>query len=102
MADSLKEVPRIITRSTSVQHSPRFSSIYLLTRSIPPYGLSKMNHPKFDRVDDITDLTYLNEASVVHNLHMRYGSSSSTRAIRCSIKIDECAHTDRPGPFLLP
>jgi myosin protein heavy chain len=33
-----------------------------------------MNPPKFDRVEDIADLTFLNEASVVHNLRLRYGS----------------------------
>lgn len=38
--------------------------------------LSKMNPPKFDRVDDIADLTFLNEASVVHNLRLRYGSGA--------------------------
>jgi myosin protein heavy chain len=38
--------------------------------------LSKMNPPKFDRVEDIADLTYLNEASVVHNLRLRYGSGA--------------------------
>lgn len=35
-----------------------------------------MNPPKFDRVDDIADLTFLNEASVVHNLRLRYGSGA--------------------------
>lgn len=35
-----------------------------------------MNPPKFDRVDDIADLTYLNEASVVHNLRLRYLSGN--------------------------
>lgn len=40
------------------------------------YNLSKMNPPKFDRVDDIADLTFLNEASVVHNLRLRYGSGA--------------------------
>lgn len=35
-----------------------------------------MNPPKFDRVEDIADLTFLNEASVVHNLRLRYGSGS--------------------------
>jgi len=38
--------------------------------------LFKMNPPKFDRVEDIADLTFLNEASVVHNLRLRYGSGS--------------------------
>lgn len=45
-------------------------------RRLPLYALSKMNPPKFDRVDDIADLTFLNEASVVHNLRLRYGSGS--------------------------
>ncbi|KAJ9124435.1 hypothetical protein QFC24_003223 [Naganishia onofrii] len=43
-------------------------------RTLPSYTLSKMNPPKFDRVDDIADLTFLNEASVVHNLRLRYGA----------------------------
>ncbi|KIO32711.1 hypothetical protein M407DRAFT_66421 [Tulasnella calospora MUT 4182] len=45
-------------------------------RRIPLMMLSKMNPPKFDRVDDIADLTFLNEASVVHNLRLRYGSGA--------------------------
>ncbi|KAJ1677202.1 class II myosin, partial [Spiromyces aspiralis] len=32
----------------------------------------KVNPPKFDRVDDMADLGYLNEASVVHNLKQRF------------------------------
>jgi len=35
-----------------------------------------MNPPKFDRVEDIADLTFLNEASVVHNLRLRYYSGA--------------------------
>ena len=45
-------------------------------RRLPLYALSKMNPPKFDRVDDIADLTFLNEASVVHNLRLRFGSGA--------------------------
>jgi myosin protein heavy chain len=41
-------------------------------RIVPLELLNKMNPPKFDRVDDMADLTYLNEASVVHNLRLRY------------------------------
>lgn len=33
-----------------------------------------MNPPRFDKAADIADLTYLNEASVVHNLRIRYTS----------------------------
>ncbi|KAF9159040.1 hypothetical protein DFQ26_006988 [Actinomortierella ambigua] len=36
---------------------------------------SKMNPPKFDKVEDMADLTYLNEASVIHNLRLRYHSN---------------------------
>ncbi len=32
----------------------------------------KVNPAKFDKADDMAELTHLNEASVVHNLHMRY------------------------------
>ncbi|KAI9343887.1 myosin heavy chain [Zopfochytrium polystomum] len=35
----------------------------------------KMNPPKFDKAEDMADLTYLNEASVVHNLGRRYASN---------------------------
>lgn len=34
----------------------------------------KMNPPKFDKVEDMADLTCLNEASVLHNLKDRYYS----------------------------
>ncbi|GAA5979442.1 hypothetical protein JCM10908_002925 [Rhodotorula pacifica] len=34
--------------------------------------LTRVNPPNFDGAADIADLTYLNEASVVHNLRLRY------------------------------
>jgi len=34
-----------------------------------------MNPPKFDKVEDMADLTHLNEASVVNNLRLRYHSN---------------------------
>ncbi|MBW0481798.1 hypothetical protein O181_021513 [Austropuccinia psidii MF-1] len=43
-------------------------------RSIKFDLLEKMNPPKFDRVEDIGELTFLNEPSVVHNLRQRYES----------------------------
>lgn len=43
-------------------------------RNVPTDDLSKMNPPKFDKAGDIADLTFLNEASVVHNLRQRYFS----------------------------
>ncbi|KAL8792471.1 MAG: hypothetical protein Q9195_004927 [Heterodermia aff. obscurata] len=35
-------------------------------------NVDKVNPAKFDKTDDMAELTHLNEASVVHNLHMRY------------------------------
>ena len=34
--------------------------------------IQRMNPPKFDKVEDMADLTCLNEASVLHNLKDRY------------------------------
>ncbi|EZA50495.1 Myosin heavy chain, muscle [Ooceraea biroi] len=34
--------------------------------------LSQVNPPKFEKAEDMADLTYLNEASVLHNLKQRY------------------------------
>jgi len=36
--------------------------------------IQKMNPPKFDKVEDMAELTCLNEASVLHNLKERYYS----------------------------
>lgn len=35
-------------------------------------SVEKVNPPQFDKVSDMAELTYLNEASVVHNLSRRY------------------------------
>nr|prf non muscle myosin HC [Drosophila sp. (in: flies)] len=36
--------------------------------------IQKMNPPKFDKVEDMAELTSLNEASVLHNIKDRYYS----------------------------
>lgn len=55
-----------------------------------------MNPPKFDRVEDIADLTFLNEASVVHNLRLRYGSGaiyvSPSVTLLCCMAITQVRH----------
>ena len=40
----------------------------------PKNDIQKMNPPKFTKVEDMADLTCLNEASVLHNLTDRYYS----------------------------
>ena len=37
--------------------------------------IEKMNPPKFEKVEDMAELSYLNEASVLHNLKQRYFSN---------------------------
>lgn len=56
------------------------------TRTVPTYALSPMNPPQFDGVEDIADLTHLNEASVINNLRLRYGAGDiyvSRSAAQC-------------------
>lgn len=43
-------------------------------QSVSKDDMQKMNPPKFDKVEDMADLTCLNEASVLHNLKERYYS----------------------------
>ena len=41
-------------------------------REEPAESVDKVNPGKFDKADDMAELTHLNEASVVHNLQQRY------------------------------
>jgi myosin heavy chain 9/10/11/14 len=43
-------------------------------REVSADAVDKVNPGKFDKADDMAELTHLNEASVVHNLHTRYMS----------------------------
>ncbi|KAM7532769.1 hypothetical protein Aperf_G00000129579 [Anoplocephala perfoliata] len=42
--------------------------------TVPKDAIQKMNPPKFEKVEDMANLTYLNEASVLYNLKSRYYS----------------------------
>ena len=41
-------------------------------REVDADQVDKVNPAKFDKADDMAELTHLNEGSVVHNLHTRY------------------------------
>ena len=41
-------------------------------RDVPADSVDKVNPAKFDKADDMAELTHLNEASVVYNLQQRY------------------------------
>lgn len=43
-------------------------------REVDADQVDKVNPAKFDKADDMAELTHLNEASVVHNLRTRYQS----------------------------
>ncbi|KAL7795837.1 putative myosin type II heavy chain [Trichoderma ceciliae] len=43
-------------------------------REVDAESVDKVNPAKFDKANDMAELTHLNEASVVHNLHTRYQS----------------------------
>ena len=43
-------------------------------REVSASAVDKVNPAKFDKADDMAELTHLNEASVVHNLRLRYQS----------------------------
>ena len=62
--------------------------------------IQKMNPPKFDKEEDMADLTCLNEASVLHNVKERYFSGLIYVRIFTEIyySIREM-HRNRPDPL---
>lgn len=54
--------------------SPRIYTNSKQQRELDPESVDKVNPAKFDKANDMAELTHLNEASVVHNLRIRYQS----------------------------
>lgn len=44
------------------------------TTTVKKDDIQQMNPPKFEKCEDMADLTYLNDASILHNLRTRYMS----------------------------
>ena len=42
------------------------------TQKVKEEDIQQMNPPKYEKCDDMADLTYLNDATVLHNLRTRY------------------------------
>ena len=42
------------------------------TSKVKEDDIQQMNPPKYEKCDDMADLTYLNDATVLHNLRVRY------------------------------
>ena len=72
----------IITRTTEVNMSWSFTLEHLVMdryflsqeKTVKKDDIQSMNPPKFEKMDDMANLTYLNEAAVLHNLKSRYVS----------------------------
>jgi hypothetical protein len=64
-----------------------------------------MNPPKFDMVEDMAELTYLNEPSVIHNLTLRYKadhvyvSNSTTTTLSVAFNLFFCCVRLTLGSF---
>ena len=48
------------------------SAFRLQEREFKKSSLQQVNPPKFEKCEDMSNLTYLNDASVLHNLKQRY------------------------------
>ncbi|KAK9885247.1 hypothetical protein WA026_010746 [Henosepilachna vigintioctopunctata] len=62
---------------------------------IPKDDIQKMNPPKFDKVEDMAELTCLNEACVLHNLKDRYYSGLIYVSVKyylffCNLTLENC------------
>jgi myosin protein heavy chain len=55
-----------------LSQTPKSTANFPQQREVDVDSVDKVNPAKFDKADDMAELTHLNEASVVHNLHMRY------------------------------
>ena len=64
--------------------------------------MEKINPPKFDRVEEMSNLTYLNEPSVFNNLKQRYLSDRIyTKSGQFTIAINPYANLGIYGPEMI-
>lgn len=49
--------------------------MYFQEKSYNKENVQQMNPPKFDLISDMANMTFLNEACVLHNLKIRYTNS---------------------------
>ena len=49
-----------------------FCSVLFQSKTFKKDDIQQVNPPKFEMADDMANMTYLNEASVLHNLRSRY------------------------------
>lgn len=47
-------------------------SVIIFQKTVRKDTLQEMNPPKFEKTEDMSNLTFLNDASVLYNLRARY------------------------------
>ena len=60
------------SRMTGSQHIQYCVFTNFQKKTYPSAAVGQVNPPKFEKCDDMVNLTYLNDASVFHNLEGRY------------------------------
>jgi hypothetical protein len=61
-----------LTKALKSMFKPLVCYAYEQDKNFKKELLGQVNPPKFEKVEDMADLTYLNEAAVLHNLKQRY------------------------------
>lgn len=56
-------------------------------RTVKKDDIQQMNPPKFEKIEDMANMTYLNEASVLYNLRARYTAGMIYVSVPRHIKI---------------
>ena len=59
-------------RTTELWRPPYVSIFFLQKKVFPSAQVGQVNPPKFEKCEDMANLTYLNDASVFHNLEVRF------------------------------
>ncbi|PVD39526.1 hypothetical protein C0Q70_02160 [Pomacea canaliculata] len=79
------------------------------TKTFKKDDIQQMNPPKFEKIEDMANMTYLNEASVLHNLKTRYSAgliyrplSSSPHYVFTCLQYQTTAATPAPLAQLTP
>ena len=68
-------IKNLFLRDAAHMYNARNNSVYcdlFQETTVKKDKIQEMNPPKFERLEDMANLTYLNEAAVLHNLKSRY------------------------------
>jgi len=66
------------------------------TMKVKEEDIQQMNPPKYEKCDDMADLTYLNDATVLHNLRSRYMAWYIYVSLNIFLNVLKCVDGVRP------